>query len=270
MTDKLQTYVDDLANAAAEKERNHAQLTLASSIQSNSLPHEFPDAAEYTLHASMSPALDVGGDFYDYIPVDDTHIALVIGDVSGKGVPASLLMMITLTVLNMHLREGRSPEEAMASVNNLLCARDYGSMFVTVWLGLIDLTTGHVTAVNAGHEFPALRRCGGGFELLKDRHSAPVGTMPGLRFRPYELQLQPGDTLFVYTDGVPEATNAREQLFGEERMLQALNQAPDPRPEALLATVRQAVDEFVGDAPQFDDLTMLAFRYQGRPDGKEE
>lgn len=203
MSDDLQTYVADLAAATAEQEKSRAQLALASQIQISSLPVNYPSSSAYSIFASMDPALDIGGDFYDFFPVDDDRVALVIADVSGKGIPAALMMMTTQTVIRMHLQDGSSPEEAVRSLNNMMCQHDYNAMFVTLWLALIDIRTGHIDAVNAGHEYPAIRRAGGSFELVKDKHSAPAGTMAGLRFRPYELQLEPGDTLFVYTDGVP-------------------------------------------------------------------
>ena len=150
-------------------------------------------------------------------------------------------------------------------VNAQMCARNPNDMFVTVWLGVLELSTGLLTAVNAGHEYPALKKASGTFELFKDRHGFVIGGMDGARYRPYTLQLEAGDTLFVYTDGVPEATSAQEELFGTDRMLQALRSRETGTPDELLEAVRQSIAVFVGPAPQFDDLTMLCIRYLGRP-----
>ena len=250
---------------ALENERIHAELEVAAQIQSSALPGPLPEHSEFTLSASMTPAKMVGGDLYDYFMIDEDHLGLVIGDVSGKGVPASLFMMVAASLIRNAVLAGNPPGEALRMVNTQMCARNPNDMFVTVWLGVLELSTGLLTAVNAGHEYPALKKASGTFELFKDRHGFVIGGMDGVRYRPYTLQLEAGDTLFVYTDGVPEATSAQEELFGTDRMLQALRSRETGTPDELLEAVRQSIAAFVGPAPQFDDLTMLCIRYLGRP-----
>ena len=266
MEERLIDYMDNLALVTAEKERIGAELSIASQIQADMLPRifpPFPDRTDFDIYASMDPAKEVGGDFYDFFLVDDTHLCLVMADVSGKGVPAALFMVIAKTLIKNQALLGRSPSEILANVNQQLCDGNEAELFVTVWLAVVDLTTGQGLAVNAGHEHPTLRRAGGQYELIQYRHSPAVAVMEGMRFRQHEFQLNPGDSLFVYTDGVPEATDAKNELYGAERMLAALNRDPDAAPEQVLSAVRQGVDAFVGDAPQFDDLTMLCLRYHG-------
>ena len=229
----------------------------------------FPDRKEFDLYASMDPAKEVGGDFYDFFLVDDDHIALVMADVSGKGVPAALFMVIAKTLIKNRAQLGESPAEILKNVNEQLCEGNEAELFVTVWLAVIEISTGRGLAANAGHEHPVIRRADGKYELVTYRHSPAVAAMEGTKFREHPFEMYPGDRLFVYTDGVPEATNAENELFGAERMLAALNRDPDASPEELLHTVRKEIDAFVGDAPQFDDITMMSFCYNGAPRTKE-
>ncbi len=259
---------------ALKMERLDAELTLATRIQSSSLPKEFPpfpDRKEFDIFASMTPAKEVGGDLFDFLMVDDDHLALVIGDVSGKGVPAALFMMVSKVLIHNAVMNELSPAKVLQLVNHQICANNPEDMFVTVWLGVLEISTGKLTAANAGHEYPAVKKAGEPFELLKDRHGLVIGGMDGVRYREYELQLEPGAKVFVYTDGVAEATNAKEELFGTERMIEALRAGEDGTPEEVLAAVSRSVQQFVETAPQFDDLTMLCLQYNGpRPSGGEE
>ena len=251
---------------ALEKERIGAELALATRIQANSLPKEFPpfpDRKEFDIYASMTPAKEVGGDLYDYFLIDEDHLALVIGDVSGKGVPASLFMMLTMALIHHVAMRETSPAKILQTVNEEICARNPEEMFVTVWLGILEVSSGKLTAVNAGHEFPAIKKAGVDFALLKDRHGFVLGGMEAVRYREYELTLVPGEKLFVYTDGVPEANNAEEEFFGTGRMIDALCAAENESAETILETVKRSVRDFVGNAPQFDDLTMLCLEYHG-------
>ena len=188
---------------------------------------------------------------------------MVMADISGKGVPAALFMMVSKIILQSCAMLGKSPAEILKKTNEAICSNNQEGMFVTVWLGILEISTGKLIAANAGHEYPMVRTPDGGFALYKDKHGFVIGGMSGSRYREYELQLTPGSKLFVYTDGVPEANNANKELFGSERMLAALNRAPEASPEAILQNVRQAVDDFVEDAEQFDDLTMLCLEYKG-------
>ena len=266
MEDRIQNYIESIKQITAEKERINTELALATRIQADMLPHvfpPFPDRNEFDLYASMDPAREVGGDFYDYFLADDDHLCMVMADVSGKGVPAALFMMASMILLRNNAMLGKSPAEILTDVNAAVCANNREEMFVTVWLGILEISTGRLTAANAGHEYPALMRAGGEFELYKDKHGFVIGGMEGIRYKEYELQINPGDRLFLYTDGVPEATDADKELFGTERMIRALNEQKDREPEEVLNGVRRAVDSFVKDAEQFDDLTMLCLAYRG-------
>jgi sigma-B regulation protein RsbU (phosphoserine phosphatase) len=267
MTRELDEYIRNLAAVTKEKERIGAELNVATQIQADMLPRifpAFPDRNEFDLYATMDPAKEVGGDFYDFFLVDDDHIALVMADVSGKGVPAALFMVIAKTLIKNRTLMGGGPSEILADVNSQLCEGNEAELFVTVWLAIIEISTGKGLAANAGHEHPALRHSGGEFELVEYRHSPAVATIDGIRFRQHDFQLNPGDSLYVYTDGVAEATDIHNELYGSERMIRALNKTPEATPEELLKIVREDIDAFVGEAPQFDDITMLNFVYKGK------
>ena len=248
---------------ALEKERIGAELSLAARIQHSALPKEFPERKEFDLFASMTPAKEVGGDFYDFFMIDDDHLGLVIADVSGKGVPAALFMMLSSNLIRNAAAGESSPASILQKVNGQICARNPEEMFVTVWLGILEISTGRLTAANAGHEYPILKRAGESFELLKDRHGLVVGAMDGVRYREYEVLMEPGAKLFVYTDGLAEAVNGETEQFGAERAIAALRGREDGSPKELLGAVNAAVAAFVGDAPQFDDLTMMCVEYRG-------
>ena len=256
------------AKQMMESSRLETELTMASSIQADMLPNiypAFPDRPEFDIYASMDPAKEVGGDFYDFFLVDDDHLCLVMADVSGKGVPAALFMMASKIIIASHAKLGKSPAQILTDTNAAICSNNREEMFVTVWLGILELSTGKLTAANAGHEYPVLRHEGGDFELIKDKHGFVIGGMEGIRYKEYVLQMKPGSKLFLYTDGVPEATNAQSELFGPERMTKALNKATAASPENILKQVRADVDAFVKEAEQFDDLTMLCVEYRGAP-----
>ena len=261
------SYINNLTSVTAEKERIGAELNLATQIQADMLPSifpAFPGRKEFDIYATMHPAKEVGGDFYDFFLIDSDHLGLVIADVSGKGVPAALFMVIAKTLIKNHAQLGEySPAKVLASANTQLCEGNEAELFVTVWLAVLELSTGKGKAANAGHEHPVLCHKDGTFELVEYPHSPPVATMEGMRFREHDFQLLPGDKLFVYTDGVPEATNEHNELFGTDRMLAALNSDTSASPREILGNVKQAVDDFVGDAMQFDDITMLGFSYYG-------
>jgi sigma-B regulation protein RsbU (phosphoserine phosphatase) len=262
----LGEYVRNLTRITAEKERIGTELNLATRIQTAMLPNvfpAFPERPEIDVYASMDPARAVGGDFYDFYLVDEDHLCLTIADVSGKGIPAALFMMIVKVILQSCAMLGQSPAEILTKANEAICAKNPEDMFVTVWVGILELSTGRLTAANAGHEYPALRQRDGRFVLYQDPHGLVVGGMEGTLYREYSLDLEPGDKIFVYTDGVPEATDADNRLFGADRMLAALNRQPGAAPERILKNVREAVDGFVRDAEQFDDLTMLCLEYKG-------
>ena len=263
---EIDAYVDEISTITAEKERIGAELSLATEIQVSTLPHifpPFPERDEFDIYAVMDPAREVGGDFYDFFLIDDDHLGLVMADVSGKGVPAALFMMISKIIVKNCAIIGMSPAQALSTANDMLCDNNRAEMFVTVWAGILEISTGKLIAANAGHEYPAIKKPGGKYELLRDEHGFVVAAMEGLEYKEYELQLEPGSALFLYTDGVPEATNPEKELFGTDRMIEALNTEPDADAEQVLRNVRVHVDRFVRDAEQFDDLTMMSLIYRG-------
>ncbi len=242
------------------------ELELAADIQLNMLPMvfpPFPDRTEFDLYASMTPAKEVGGDFYDFFLVDSDHLALVIADVSGKGIPAALFMMVSKTLIKNQMMNGCDPATALERVNLQLCERNSSMMFVTVWLALLEISTGKGMACNAGHEAPVIRRAGGGFEALRYKHGLFIGVNKKAKYQNRAFELGSGDCVFVYTDGVSEATNGAEEMFGEDRLVDTLNQNAEEGPEALIRRVRGAVDRFADHSQQFDDITMLCLKYHG-------
>ena len=266
LSHKTVEYMEQIRKVTAEKERISVELSLATDIQHSMLPHifpAFPERTEFTVFASMDPAKEVGGDFYDYFLVDNDHLCLVIADVSGKGVPGALFMMSAKIILQSIAMQRLSPSEVLYRMNKTLCSNNDAQMFVTVWMGILEISTGKLTAANAGHEYPILKQPGGAYEIYKDKHGFVIGGMDEIHFKEYELVLQPGAKLFVYTDGVPEATNGADEMFGTERMLDALNREKDDDPEQVIRNIHASVDRFVQGAEQFDDLTMMCIEYRG-------
>ena len=210
----------------------------------------------------MDPAKEVGGDFYDFFMIDDDHLGIVIADVSGKGVPAALFMMISKTVIQNFAMLGIGAAETLNKANEALLVQNKMDMFVTTWIGILEISTGKITCANAGHEYPAIYH-DGKFRLFKDIHGFVLGSIEGARYREYEIQLEKGDKIFVYTDGVPEATNANVERFGIDRMMDVLNANAEAGPKEVLRSVRASADDFVGTAEQFDDLTMACLEYRG-------
>ena len=210
----------------------------------------------------MTPAKQVGGDFYDFFYIGLDQLALVIADVSGKGVPAALFMMRAKTAIKNFARSGMGPAELLENVNNTLCEGNDAEMFVTVWLGILDLNTGMMRCANAGHEYPAVMRAGGDYELLKDRHGLVLAEFENIKMKEYELQLNDGDRVFVYTDGVPEAVNEKLEQYGTDRMTAKLNRLKEMKQEQVLEEMLRDIRNFAGSAEQFDDITMLSFTYR--------
>ena len=265
-TDMVQ-YIENLTAATAERERISAELSVASTIQENAIPNvfpAFPDRTEFDIYASMTPAKEVGGDFYNFFLLDDDHLLLVIGDVSGKGIPGALFMMVTNILITDRAKMGGTPAEILTYVNDSLFEHNRADMFVTLWLGILEISTGKMTAACAGHDDAAVYRRGGAFELFKTKHGLVAGAMDGIRYKDFETVLGEGDKLFLYTDGVPEATDSEDKMFTMDRMVEALNTYKEERPQGILEGVHKAVNDFVGDAPQFDDLTMLCIELKGR------
>ena len=266
MTMEMDEYVNEMEVITAERQRNNTELSLASQIQSSMLPKvfpAFPDRKDFDIYASMDPAKEVGGDFYNFFLLDEDTLVMYIADVSGKGVPASLFMMSAQILLRNITHHAPSVARAMRALNDELSSNNTLEMFVTVWLGFMNLKTGIMTCANAGHEYPILKQPGTDFEIVKDKHGFVIGGMPGMQYKEYELKLEPGAKLFVYTDGLPEANNRKQQLFGMDRVLKALNYKKDSSPREILEDMTRTVTSYANGADQFDDLTMLCFQYNG-------
>ena len=272
LSKKTRQYIEDITEITKEKERVSTELNMANQIQSSMLPHifpAFPSRHEFDIFATMDPAKEVGGDFYDFFLIDDDHLCMVMADVSGKGIPAALFMMVSKVILQSCAMLGRSPSEILEKTNIALCSGNQVEMFVTTWLGILEISTGKLTAANAGHEYPALSQ-NGPFALLKDKHGFVIGGLDDMQYTEYEISMKPGDRLFLYTDGVPEATDADNNMFGSERLLEALNSEPDASPSGIIGNVKKAMDAFVNGAEQFDDITMLCFEYKGNAPAEQK
>ena len=242
------------------------ELGVATKIQSNMLPNTFPfmpDRTEFDLYASMKPAKEVGGDFYDFFMIDENRLALVIADVSGKGIPAALFMMASKILIKNTVMTGKSPGDVLYAVNNQICENNQLDMFVTVWLGILDLSQGTLITANAGHEYPIIQKPNGDFELFKSKHSFVVGGIRGIKYKETVHKLQNGTKLFVYTDGIPEAINESGVQYGCENLISALNKNKDLSPDKLIKSVGADVERFIQNQPQFDDFTMLCIHYKG-------
>jgi serine phosphatase RsbU (regulator of sigma subunit) len=264
LSDDINETVDALKGyTEAEKKRMAQELTMAATIQDSSLPKvfTFQDRDDVEIFATMKPAKEVGGDFYDFFFVDSNTLALVIADVSGKGIPASLFMMRSKTAIRNLAIEGGSPGEIIEKTNKQLCDGNDAEMFVTAWIGLFNLSTGVMTCANAGHEYPVIKRADGDYELFKDKHSIALAAMEMLKAREYEITFNPGDKLFVYSDGIPEAINDNVEQYGTDRMLKALNEVKDKSVTETLPHITESINAFKGNAEQFDDMTMLAIEF---------
>ena len=257
----LKRYITEAA-ARIDKE-----LEYAKQIQLSALPTNFPNGDDYSIYAQMIAAKEVGGDFYDFYKLSDTTVAFLAADVSGKGIPAAMFMMTAKTIIKDLAERGLAVNEIFTQANEKLCENNESGMFVTAWMGILDITTGQVKFANAGHNPPLLKRANGSFEYLKTRAGFVLAGMEGVRYRIGELTMYPGDRLFLYTDGVPEATNTENKLYGEDRLLKFMNQNCSMEAISLLPELKANIDEFVGEAPQFDDITMLMLDYKPKEGG---
>lgn len=247
-----------------ERQRISTELDVATHIQADMLPRIFPafsDRTEFDIYASMNPAKEVGGDFYDFFMVDERHLAIVVADVSGKGVPAALFMVIGKTLIKDHTKPGADLGDVFSEVNDLLCESNSEGLFITAFEGVLDLVTGEFRFVNAGHETPFIARAGGVYEPYKLKPGFVLAGMEHMKYRSGCMQLAPGDKIFQYTDGVTEATNSSQELYGIKRLADILAENTAKTPALLLPAVKADIDAFVGDAPQFDDITMLCVEY---------
>ena len=269
MEKNLHGYITNLRTVTAERERIGAELDVATHIQKSMLPcifPAFPDRAEFDIFATMNPAKEVGGDFYDFFMVDDTHIAVVMADVSGKGVPAALFMVIGKTLIKDHTSSKKDLGEVFSEVNELLCESNSEGLFITAFEGVLDLMTGELRYVNAGHEMPFICKGEQGFKPYKIKPGFVLAGMEGMKYRAGSITLDVGDKLFQYTDGVTEATDVNNNLYGMERLERVLNDNKNLSPAELLPAIKEDIDAFVGSAPQFDDITMLCLEYKSKPE----
>ena len=267
METDIARYTENLTVITAEKERVNTELSVATRIQANMLPSifpAFPNRKEFDIFATMNPAKEVGGDFYDFFMVDERHLAIVMADVSGKGVPAALIMVIGTTLIKDHTWPGKDLGSVFDEVNELLCESNSEGLFITAFEGVLDLVSGEFRFVNAGHEIPYICKKNGKFEPYKIRAGFVLAGMEGMRYKCGEMQLEAGDKIFQYTDGITEAANVRMELYGMDRLTAVLGENSDLPPGELLPAVKRDIDNFVGEAPQFDDITMLCLEYRAR------
>lgn len=273
MEEDIVEYTKNLTAITAEKERVNTELSVAARIQANMLPRifpAFPEQKEIDIYASMTPAKEVGGDFYDFFMVDERHLAVVMADVSGKGVPAALFMVIGKTLIKDHTQTGKDLGEVFTEVNDLLCESNSEGLFITAFEGVLDLVSGEFRFVNAGHEIPFICKKGGDFKPYKLRPGFVLAGMEGMRYKCGSMRLEVGDKLFQYTDGVTEAANRDNELYGMERLTEILSRYSDLPPADLLPKVKKDIDGFVGEAPQFDDITMLCLEYRAKMEERNE
>ncbi len=264
LSDRTRSLLEHLVKTSVEKNQIESELKVATHIQTSMLPSifpAFPERKDFDIYATMMPAKEVGGDFYDFYLIDSDHLAFLIADVSGKGVPAALFMVIAKTLIKDRAEMGGKADEVMRKVNDLLCESNDEGLFVTAWLGVLSLSSGKLEYVNAGHNPPLLKRKGGEYEYLRAKSGFVLAGLEGTKYRLNETTLSDGDSIFLYTDGVTEATDLNNNLYGEERLLSTLNRNADKDCRALIDEVKSDVDSFVAGAPQFDDITMVALTY---------
>lgn len=268
LSNDINATVDTLKRYIKEaEERIDAELAFAKAIQHSALPAVHPlydDRKEFDIFASMHTAKEVGGDFYDFYFIDEDHLAFLIADVSGKGIPAAMFMMRSKTIIKSYAESGMSIEEVFTLANEKLCEGNDAGMFVTAWMGILNIRNGKVLFANAGHNHPLVKHSDGTFEYLKSRAGFVLAGMEGVRYRKNELVLEPGDAIYLYTDGVTEATDLNEELYGEDRLHSILEKYKDETMEVICSEIKKDVDLFAGEAPQFDDITMLALKFKGQ------
>lgn len=264
-------YISKLKTITAEKERIGAELDVAAKIQSSMLPcifPPFPDRKDFDIYASMDAAKEVGGDFYDFYMLGRDHLAITVADVSGKGIPAAMFMMRAKTLIKSFVESGKSVDETFSLTNEALCENNTAGMFLTAWFGILNLTSGELVFVNAGHNPPLIKRAGGEFEYLRVKPNFILAGMEGTRYRRNTLTLNPGDSLFVYTDGVTEAMTSDGKLYGEDRLRQTLNSCKGESCENICKSTLKSIVTYAGGAPQSDDITMLSLNYNYRKNGE--
>lgn len=270
MTEDMESYVEDIKTLNSKQERLMAELSIAESIQESFIPKDFDSVRSMgvDLYGSMSAAKFVGGDLYDFFMVDDHHLAFAIADVSGKGVPAALFMAVAKSLLEGHTSSGLNPNEVLSAVNNGVCKNNDRDMFITAWMGILDVKTGTIRFANAGHSPPVIKRLGEPAVLLRTKPGLVLGAMHGVNYKCFEEILHPGDRIFLYTDGVTEANDGYREFYGEEKLLRRIDDMSDAPVRDVVECVKSDVIGFMGESEQFDDITMLFLEYDGVPDDR--
>lgn len=267
LSDGINTTVGALKMAIeAETKRLDAELELAKSIQCSALPNVFPpypDHEEFEIYATMDTAKEVGGDFYDFFFIDPDHFAFLVADVSGKGIPAALFMMTSKTIIKNLAKSGLSPEQIVTKTNKQICKTNEQGFFVTLFFCVLELSTGKLSCVNAGHNPPLIKRSKGEFEYFKCKPNLVIGAMSGIEYTSCETRLNPDDSIFLYTDGITEAMNTNKEFYGEKRLMEKLNVTTQVSMENILSEIKSDVASFSQEEPQADDITMLALKYKG-------
>ena len=267
MEDDTVKYIEDLTDVTKKNERINTELDLATKIQNGILPKKdnvVADRKEFDLGAYMKPAKKVGGDFYDFFMVDDTHLAILIADVSDKGYGAAMFMAVAKTLIKTRIKMGGSARDIISYADRTIAEGNAAGMFVTAWLGIIDLETGHVNACNAGHDYPAVMKSDEGFSIVKTNHGPPIAFLPGANFVESDFDLRKGGRIFLYTDGLNEAKSVDGGRFGTDRILEVLNNNIEKDNDSIIEEMRNAVEKFAEGEEQFDDMTMLSFTYYGK------
>ena len=260
MKTDIKTHLTELAKISGEKEKMESELAIAKTIQASALPVDFPKNDNFELLASMTPAREVGGDFYDFFPIDEGHLAFVLADVSGKGITAALYMMSAKTAIKNMLQAGYPLAEAINKANKSLCDNHVRGMFVTAFIGILDLASGKITYINAGH-CPPLLQTKKGYAYVEVVRNLVLGITPNYAYESGQFTLKKGERLFLYTDGVTEAQTDKEKLFGPERLEKALNQKHLTLPDTL-THIHKHIQRFVKGAPQSDDITMMILEFR--------
>ncbi|MEF2231100.1 MAG: PP2C family protein-serine/threonine phosphatase, partial [Pseudodesulfovibrio sp.] len=259
-------YIENLTSTTAAKERIESELRIARDIQMGILPKlfpAFPDRTEFEIFASIEPAKEVGGDLYDFFFVDETHFCFLLGDVSGKGVPAAFFMAVTKTLLKVVSERGLDPGQVLSKVNGDLAAENESCMFVTLFLAVIDIESGDVQYANAGHNPPLYVPCGGTPEWIPPLGQPVAGVMEGMQYTTKSMKMNPGDIIFIYSDGVTEAMNPDQELYSEERLMRFVSEVREPFAPKLVKDLDVSIKAFTRGAEQSDDITMLAMQYMG-------
>ena len=264
MISEIKVYVGEIRDMSIKQEKINAELAVATKIQADMLPTDFPERDDFEIYAAMTPAKEVGGDFYDFFMIDDDHLGLVMADVSGKGIPAAMFMIVAKTLMKIRTTAPGKPSQMLWDINNTLCADNPSGLFVTVWFGILTLSSGELIYSNAGHEYPALMHEGEDYRLIENDNMPPLATVENIEYFDEAITLRSGDRLFLYTDGVPEAKNGEAERFGTKRMLEILNRNKNAAPVELLDMVKSEVDSFTGDSDPFDDVTMMSVVWKGR------